>query len=78
MKPVGDGLDLLVVMDPIESIKPGKDSSFAMMLEAQRRGQLLADGDAGRIDRAASIASSTASSLTARRNAARAIGPNAA
>ena len=27
-----------VVMDPIESIKPYKDSSFAMMLEAQRRG----------------------------------------
>ncbi|RVU84190.1 glutathione synthase [Leucothrix sargassi] len=26
------------VMDPIESIKPYKDSSFAMMLEAQRRG----------------------------------------
>lgn len=27
-----------IVMDPIESIKPYKDSSFAMMLEAQRRG----------------------------------------
>ena len=27
-----------VLMDPIESIKPYKDSSFAMMLEAQRRG----------------------------------------
>jgi len=27
-----------VVMDPIESIKPWKDSSFAMMLEAQNRG----------------------------------------
>lgn len=26
------------VMDPIESIKPWKDSSFAMMLEAQQRG----------------------------------------
>lgn len=26
------------VMDPIESIKPYKDSTFAMMLEAQRRG----------------------------------------
>jgi len=25
-------------MDPIESIKPWKDSSFAMLLEAQRRG----------------------------------------
>ena len=26
------------VMDPIETIKPYKDSTFAMMLEAQRRG----------------------------------------
>lgn len=29
---------LAVVMDPIESIKPEKDSSFAMLLAAQRRG----------------------------------------
>ncbi len=27
-----------IVMDPIEGIKPWKDSSFAMLLEAQRRG----------------------------------------
>ncbi|MFT5665109.1 MAG: glutathione synthase, partial [Gammaproteobacteria bacterium] len=27
-----------MVMDPIEKIKPWKDSSFAMMLEAQSRG----------------------------------------
>ena len=27
-----------IVMDPIESIKPWKDSSLAMMLEAQARG----------------------------------------
>ena len=27
-----------VVMDPIEHIKPAKDSTFAMLLEAQRRG----------------------------------------
>ncbi|HBA58809.1 MAG TPA: glutathione synthase, partial [Alteromonas macleodii] len=27
-----------VIMDPIASIKPHKDTSFAMMLEAQRRG----------------------------------------
>ena len=27
-----------VVMDPIAKIKPWKDSTFAMMLEAQRRG----------------------------------------
>lgn len=30
-----------VVMDPIERIKPYKDSTFAMMLEAQRRGHQL-------------------------------------
>ena len=27
-----------MIMDPIESIKPYKDSSFAMLLEASRRG----------------------------------------
>ncbi|MCW8107026.1 glutathione synthase [Alteromonas ponticola] len=30
-----------IVMDPIASIKPHKDTSFAMMLEAQRRGVTL-------------------------------------
>ncbi len=30
-----------IVMDPIASIKPYKDTSFAMMLEAQRRGATL-------------------------------------
>lgn len=34
-------LDLAVVMDPIESIKIKKDSTFAMLLEAQRRGHRL-------------------------------------
>jgi len=34
-------LDVAVVMDPIGKIKIGKDSSFAMMLEAQRRGHRL-------------------------------------
>ena len=29
---------LAIIMDPIESIKPHKDSSLAMLLEAQRRG----------------------------------------
>ncbi len=32
---------LLVVMDPIESIKPAKDSSLAMLLAAQKRGWKL-------------------------------------
>jgi len=31
-------IKLGIVMDPIESIKPWKDSSFAMLLEAQHRG----------------------------------------
>ncbi len=31
-------LNIAIVMDPIESIKIAKDSSFAMLLEAQRRG----------------------------------------
>ena len=34
-------LDIVVVMDPIASINPKKDSSFAMLLEAQRRGHRL-------------------------------------
>jgi glutathione synthase len=34
-------LDVAVVMDPIGKIKIGKDTSFAMMLEAQRRGHRL-------------------------------------
>ena len=34
-------LELIVVMDPIGSIKISKDSTFAMLLEAQRRGYRL-------------------------------------
>ena len=34
-------LDVIVVMDPIEGIKVAKDSTFAMLLEAQRRGHRL-------------------------------------
>ena len=34
-------LDIAVVMDPIEDINPRKDSSLAMLLEAQRRGHRL-------------------------------------
>ena len=33
--------DIVVVMDPIGSIKIAKDSTFAMLLEAQRRGHRL-------------------------------------
>ncbi|MBB6599929.1 glutathione synthase [Luteimonas sp. MC1825] len=34
-------LEVIVVMDPIESITIAKDSTFAMLLEAQRRGHRL-------------------------------------
>ena len=34
-------LNVGIVMDPIANIKPHKDSSFAMLLEAQRRGHSL-------------------------------------
>lgn len=34
-------LDVIVVMDPIASIKIAKDTTFAMLLEAQRRGHYL-------------------------------------
>lgn len=34
-------LDVIVVMDPIEKIKIAKDTTFAMLLEAQRRGHRL-------------------------------------
>ena len=34
-------LQIVTVMDPIASIKIGKDSTFAMLLEAQRRGHRL-------------------------------------
>lgn len=34
-------LDIVVVMDPLASINPSKDSTFAMLLEAQRRGHRL-------------------------------------
>lgn len=40
-------LSVLVVMDPIESISIRKDSSFAMMLEAQRRGHRLSYATSG-------------------------------
>ncbi|MBV2210185.1 MAG: glutathione synthase [Thermomonas sp.] len=39
--PTSPQLDVLVVMDPITTINTAKDSSFAMLLEAQRRGHRL-------------------------------------
>jgi len=35
---MSDDVRLLVIMDPIKSIKPAKDSTLAMLLAAQRRG----------------------------------------
>ncbi|HZF98480.1 MAG TPA: glutathione synthase, partial [Pseudoxanthomonas sp.] len=34
-------LDVIVVMDPIGAIKIAKDTTFALLLEAQRRGHRL-------------------------------------
>jgi glutathione synthase len=39
--PPAPPLDIVVVMDPIESIRIAKDSTFAMLLEARRRGHRL-------------------------------------
>ena len=39
--PLPAPLDVVVVMDPIGAIKIAKDSTFAMLLEAQRRGHRL-------------------------------------
>lgn len=62
-------LKIGVIMDPIESIKPYKDTSFAMMLEAQRRGHqlfymelgdlYLANGDARSITRKIQVTDQT-------------------
>ncbi|KUJ72814.1 glutathione synthase [Thiomicrospira sp. WB1] len=41
MSEVAAALDMAVIMDPIEQIKPWKDTSFAMLLEGQRRGHTL-------------------------------------
>jgi glutathione synthase len=38
------GLKLGVIMDPIESVKPSKDTTLALLLEAQRRGWEISYG----------------------------------
>ncbi len=40
-KEIDVSLDLLFVADPLESFKPYKDSTFAMMREAERRGHAI-------------------------------------
>ena len=54
-------LDVVVVMDPIASIKPAKDSTFAMLLEAQRRGHRLHYALPGSL----AVADGTAQAMTA-------------
>ncbi len=59
-------LDVVVVMDPIASIKPAKDSTFAMLLEAQRRGHRLHYALPGSLAVADGIAQATVASLEVR------------
>ncbi|HWS77821.1 MAG TPA: glutathione synthase [Thermomonas sp.] len=59
-------LDVVVVMDPIESIKTAKDSSFAMLLEAQRRGHRLHYVRPGGLSAAGGCAIATAAPLVVR------------
>ena len=65
MPPVAP-LDVVVVMDPIESIKTAKDSSFAMLLEAQRRGHRLHYVRPGGLSVAGSRVVATAAPLAVR------------
>lgn len=58
--------DVLVVMDPIESIKIAKDSSFAMLLEAQQRHYRLFYVTPGALTMRDGAASAEVSPLTVR------------
>jgi len=59
-------LDVVVVMDPIASIKPAKDSTFAMLLEAQRRGHRLHYALPGSLAVAGAAAQATTAPLEVR------------
>ena len=59
-------LDVVVVMDPIASIKPAKDSTFAMLLEAQRRGHRLHYALPGSLAVAGAAAQATTAALEVR------------
>lgn len=63
-------LNVAVVMDPIGKLKIGKDSSFAMMLEAQRRGHHLHYVQPGSLAIAAAQAVATLARVTVRDNPA--------
>jgi len=62
-------LDVIVVMDPIESIKIAKDSTFAMLLEAQRRGHRLHYVRPGGLLVTGGLAQALAAPLTVREQA---------
>ena len=59
-------LDVVVVMDPIEAIKTAKDSTFAMLLEAQRRGHRLHHVRPGGLGVRETRAMATVAALTVR------------
>ncbi len=59
-------LDIVVVMDPIEAIKIAKDSTFAMLLEAQRRGHRLHYVVPGGLFASGGTAMATVSALSVR------------
>lgn len=61
-------LNVAVVMDPIGKLKIGKDSSFAMMLEAQRRGHHLHYVQPGSLSIQAAQAVATLAPVTVRDN----------
>lgn len=64
--PQSSALDVVVVMDPIESIKTAKDSTFAMLLEAQLRGHRLHYVRPGGLAVRAGRAVASAAALTVR------------
>lgn len=57
-------LDVVVVMDPIGSIKIAKDTTFAMLLEAQRRGHRLQYVVPGRLSLRDGVAQAQVAALT--------------
>lgn len=59
-------LDVIVVMDPIDHIKIAKDTTFAMLLEAQRRGHRLHYVRPGDLSIADGVARATTAPLTVR------------
>jgi len=61
-------LDIVVVMDPIGSIKIAKDSTFAMLLEARRRGHRLHYVRPGGLSIRDGVAQATVASLEVRDN----------